>query len=120
MKTDLQRLDERDREIQSSPPIPVGSALSKYTEKSRLSLRPQLTRYAANGDLQNLEALLENGVDVDQRSPNGSSALMIAAKYGQLNAVNMLLRYGAKTHNEALRVAQEAGHEAIVNCLSDP
>lgn len=119
MKTELEKMTEKESEIRKSIPIPVGTALSKYTERTRLSLRPQLTRYAANGDLENLEALLEDGVDVDQRSPNGSSALMIAAKYGQLSAVNLLLRYGAKTQHEAIRVAQEAGHEAIVNCLSN-
>jgi ankyrin repeat protein len=39
--------------------------------------------------------LLERGAAVDARSPNGSTALMMAARYGSEEAVAMLLERGA-------------------------
>lgn len=93
--------------------IPVAHAGGK----PRLSLRPQLTQLAAKGCIEELELLLEEGVEVDTLSPNGSSALVIAAKYGQLRAVNTLLKHGAKTHHEAIAAAELAGHTDIVECI---
>ena len=97
--------------------IVSGIPVSQSSEKPRLSLRPQLTQLAAKGSIQQLEALLEDGVEVDTPSPNGSTALVVAAKYGQLQAVNILLKYGAKTHQEAILAAKESGHVEIVDCL---
>ena len=93
--------------------------LSQVSDKPRLSLRPQLTQFAARGSLEQLESLLEEGIDADTPSPNGTSALVIAAKYGQLKAVSILLKYGAKTHRQAIQAAQDAGYIEIVEHLTN-
>ena len=52
--------------------------------------------YAASGPNPALvRLLLERGAAVDARSPNGSTALMMAARYGSEEAVAMLLERGA-------------------------
>jgi ankyrin repeat protein len=84
------------------------------SHKPKISLRPQLTQLAAKGNVEALEQLLEEGVDVESPSPNGSTALVVAAKYGQLQAIKILLKHGAKAHRAAIEAAQEAGHPQIV------
>lgn len=57
--------------------------------------------YAASGPDATLVALLlDRGARIDSRSPNGSTALMMAARYGSDASVQLLLARGA---NAALR-----------------
>jgi ankyrin repeat protein len=52
--------------------------------------------YAASGpEPQLLQLLLDRGGAVDAPSPNGSTPLMMAARYGSEDAVDLLLRRGA-------------------------
>ncbi len=61
--------------------------------------------YAASGpSVQAVEWLLARGAAVDARSPNGSTALMMAARYGAIDATDLLLAKGA---NPALRNDRE-------------
>lgn len=42
-----------------------------------------------------VQLLLEQGASVDARSPNGNTALMLAARYGSEDSVSLLLKKGA-------------------------
>lgn len=52
--------------------------------------------YAATGpSVEAVQLLLDHGAAVDVRSPNGSTPLMMAARYGDERSVDLLLRSGA-------------------------
>lgn len=80
--------------------------------------------YAASGPaVQAVEWLLGRGAAVDARSPNGTTALMMAARYGAIDAADLLLSRGA---NPALRndrelsaadFARAAGRDALAQRL---
>jgi len=62
--------------------------------------------YAATGPEPKLVSLmLERGAQVDAPSPNGSTALMMAARYGPDDSALMLLARGASTVVRCWRVA---------------
>jgi hypothetical protein len=52
-------------------------------------------RAAEMGSVPALKAMLDRGVDIDARSPAGSTALLYAASRGQYQAVEHLLQQGA-------------------------
>jgi ankyrin repeat protein len=77
--------------------------------------------YAASGESTELVALLlEKGAQIDARSPNGTTPLMMAARYGAIDSADLLLRSGADARltNErgmtAADFAAGAGREALV------
>lgn len=52
--------------------------------------------YAATGpSVEAVQLLLDKGAAIDARSPNGSTALMMAARYGAEASVDVLLQRGA-------------------------
>lgn len=52
--------------------------------------------YAATGpDPKLVELMIERGAEIDARSPNGTTALMMAAQYGSEDSVYLLLQRGA-------------------------
>lgn len=76
--------------------------------------------YAASGPGDDVVRwLLEQGAAIDARSPNGSTALMMAARYGGLDAAELLLARGAnpRLRNErdlsAADFARAAGRDAL-------
>ncbi len=76
--------------------------------------------YAATGPhAQTATLLLEHGAQIDARSPNGSTALMMAARYGSEDTVALLLARGAnpRLRNErdldAAAFARLVGREAL-------
>lgn len=76
--------------------------------------------YAASGtELRVLSWLLDRGADIDAASPNRSTALMMAARYGPEDAAELLLRRGAnaKLRNDlqlnAADFARAAGREQL-------
>jgi len=80
--------------------------------------------YAASGpSVEAVRLLLERGAVVDARSPNGSTALMLAARYGDEAAVRLLLARGAdaQARNElgldAAEFARLGGREALAQAL---
>jgi hypothetical protein len=76
--------------------------------------------YAAAGpDAQTVALLLSRGAKVDVRSPNGTTPLMMAARYGVEDATELLLKKGAdlRARNDldlsAADFARQAGREAL-------
>jgi uncharacterized protein len=65
--------------------------------------------YAATGAQTKLVVLLlDKGADIEAPSPNGTTPLMMAARYGSQQSASLLLARGAKA-----RVANHAGLNAI-------
>lgn len=50
---------------------------------------------AGKGDVEAVKAFLEKGVNVNERSGDGETALHWAAKYGRTNVMHYLLQQGA-------------------------
>jgi len=73
-----------------------------------------------------VELLIKEGAELNARSPNGSTPLMLAARYGMESAVDALLKAGADRHlrNEkdlnALDFARAAGREYLYARLTAP
>jgi ankyrin repeat protein len=97
----------------------LGAPSSHRAAPNRLTLRPSLIQLAAKGELRKLAAALEEGVDdIDAVSPNGSTPLVLAAKYGHVDAVKLLLSHGATSYKEALVAALESKNQEIIALLS--
>ncbi len=68
--------------------------------------------------------LLDRGAPIDARSPNGTTPLMMAARYGSERSVELLVRRGAdlRARNQldlgAADFAREAGREALARQLA--
>lgn len=82
-------------------------------------------QYAASGpEPRTVVLLLDRGAEVDARAPNGSTALMLAARYGSEGAVNVLLDRGADPRRrddqglDAAAFARAAGRESLAARLS--
>jgi uncharacterized protein len=80
--------------------------------------------YAATGPEPKIVALLlQRGAPIDARSPNGTTALMMAARYGNEQSVTLLLAQhaDATTRNErglnAADFARLAGRETVAKRL---
>lgn len=80
--------------------------------------------YAASGpEPKVLALLLDKGAPVDARSPNGTTPLMMAARYGSEQSVDLLLARGAdpSARNErqlsAADFARQGGREALAQRL---
>jgi hypothetical protein len=81
---------------------------------------------ASGGGVDVLRWLLEQGAQIDATSPNRSTALMMAARYGASESVEVLLARGADTRlrNDrgltAADFARSAGRDKLVERLSAP
>ena len=66
--------------------------------------------YACSGpdSLEVVRFLLDQGVDIDARSPNGTTPLMMAARYGSQDAAELLLKRGAD-----VRLLNDRGLNAV-------
>ncbi|MEO6410389.1 MAG: ankyrin repeat domain-containing protein [Burkholderiaceae bacterium] len=80
--------------------------------------------YAASGPSSELVALLlERGAAIDAASPNGSTSLMLAARYGSIDSAELLLARGADPHRRNQRdltaadFAVEAGRDTLARML---
>ena len=80
--------------------------------------------YAASGPSSELVALLlERGAAIDAASPNGSTPLMLAARYGSIDSAELLLARGADPRRRNQRdlaaadFAAEAGRDALAQAL---
>jgi ankyrin repeat protein len=78
---------------------------------------------AANGSDELLEALIDNGVDLNIQNYIGETALFIAASRGYTEKVEFLLENGARTQISnldgatPLHAAAAGGHEEVVSAL---
>jgi ankyrin repeat protein len=59
----------------------------------------------ASSRTENVRTLLECGADVKARTSNGGTALVVATRYGNVNAMKMLLAAGADTSSPQIRRA---------------
>jgi uncharacterized protein len=83
--------------------------------------------YAATGpNVQVVEFLLGKGADIDSASPNGSTPLMMAARYGSEASVDLLLGRGADARRRNERNLQAAdfarlgGRDSLAARLARP
>ena len=75
--------------------------VSDATEKVRKAdnQRTALHKAAKSGEeLYIVKILLENGADVNAKTADGTTALHLAAQYGNENAARVLLEHGANVH----------------------
>jgi ankyrin repeat protein len=85
----------------------------------------KLISAARGGDVAGIQALIDQGFDVDCELKYGASALMLAAARGQEEVVRLLLSAGAKANRRnrfgasPLLEASEKGHVAVVKLLVD-
>jgi uncharacterized protein len=80
--------------------------------------------YAASGGEPKLVALLlDQGADIEAASPNGTTALMMAAGYGAQDSAVLLVSRGAKSRAknmaglDAVEFARRAGRDKLVKQL---
>ena len=71
---------------------------------------------AGNGHVHVLRCLVENGADVNGTSDDAFTALMIASYFGQLDAVNFLIKHGAGVHHKD-NLGYTALHHAVTHDL---
>ncbi len=63
---------------------------------------------ASKGHIEMIRLLLDNQAYIDAESPNGTTPLMMAARYGSPKAVKLLLEEGADP-----RIRNQAGYDAL-------
>ncbi|MDZ7814304.1 MAG: ankyrin repeat domain-containing protein [Ideonella sp.] len=79
---------------------------------------------ASQASVEPLVVLLDKGADINARSPNGSTSLMMAARYGSEEGAKLLLRRGADAQllNEqnlaASDFAKKVGREGLAKDLA--
>jgi thioredoxin-related protein len=92
-------------------------------EQSRVSGQTPLMDAVRAGDVRRVSALLESGVDVNDRNAGGMTALMLAAAEGRIDLVELLLEAGARpdvVDYQAKSVpdrAAENGHDRLARML---
>jgi uncharacterized protein len=98
----------------------------RLLERGAAVNRPGWTplHYAASGSATALVALLlDKGADIEAPSPNGTTPLMMAARYGNQESAVLLLSRGAKARStnqaglNAIEFARGAGRDRLVTQL---
>ncbi len=83
----------------------------------------ELSEACIEGNLEEVERLLGQGVDIDARNDTSWTALMLAANTGQTEVMEMLINNGADINAKdnvglsAMKLAEAKGHTEIVNLL---
>ena len=77
-----------------------------------------LIEAVATGHLTRVEALLNDGVDINAEDRNGYSALMWVASIGNAEIAQMLLDAGAEPQNSAFVLAESGNHTDVLKALS--
>ena len=92
--------------------------ISKDDEELQL---PELVYWSSLCEIEQVKALLEQGIDPNQTDDEGYSALQAAAENDYLDIVKLLLSQGAKLHHKsphtALELAEMAENKDIVAYL---
>ena len=87
------------------------SAPSAASRESNIVLENSMREAARAGRVLDVESLVSRGVPVNASNSAGSTALILAARYGQTNTVQKLLLLGANpalVDREGLTAAQQA------------
>ena len=81
--------------------------------RSRQGQKTPLHYAATGGHVPVIEYLLDQSAYIDAESPNGTTPLMMAAKYGNASAVKILLEAGADptVKNELALTALDFAHQ---------
>ena len=94
---------------------------SPIPEKNEELHLPELVYWASLGEIEQVKALLEQGIDPNQTDEEGYSALHAAAENGYLDVVQLLIQQGADVHYRseytALQLAEMADQQQIVEYL---
>jgi len=98
--------------------IPVGFAGADASDKNA-----QLLQAAKEGNLQNVQILLDKGANVNSKDNYGYPALYFAAQNGHTEIVKIMLKKGAEVNTKtidgvtALWIAASNGHIEVVKSL---
>jgi len=104
--------------------LAVSRELIKRGAKVRRSGWTPLHYAASSPQVSVVELMLQHGADIDAQAPNGNTALMMAARYGEEDSVSLLLARGANKRllNELGQSAQDfariSGREFLVEKLN--
>ena len=86
---------------------------------------PNVFELMEQGDMAVLRTAIDNGADVHSTLPDGSTTLIMAAYYGNIEMVRLFLEHGVsvQTANQAgytpLLIAAQKGHTDIARLLVD-
>lgn len=122
-ETPLMMAALRDQDGWVARMLDKGARIDGTSEPGKPGWMP-LHYAAASPGAKALQVLLARGARVDARSPNGTTALMMAAQYGTEEAVDLLLKQGAdlRLRNDldlaAADFAQRGGREALARRLA--
>jgi len=120
---DLEVLRELAADARREPPGYEDSHADEIAEGIERSFRNLLFSSIRKGEIKEVEALLDKGIDVHVDDHCGWPPLVRAAEAGQLGIVKMLLNRGADPLKGTigtrlpLHFAAEEGHEAVVELL---
>jgi hypothetical protein len=95
----------------------------RLSEKLSKTL-PDIVVFAAEGDLANVSAKLDAGIDPNSAGPSGQTALMLAARNGHIETMRLLLERGAdpalrtKTGSTAEDIAKTYKHIECAQILA--
>jgi ankyrin repeat protein len=87
--------------------------------------REKLFNASRYGRIEEMQALLDKGININVKDDNGATALIFAAHYGKKNSVQFLVEQGAdvnakdKYGGTALISARNNGHDEIVRLLEE-
>jgi ankyrin repeat protein len=98
--------------------LSLGQPMNKNSNRAteyhlRHNISRRLLKAATDGDAVTLKALLHKGADANATTENGNTALMLAAKEGRINIVNILIWYHRKIKPISIHAANEKGSTAL-------
>lgn len=106
----------------SNTAVANASTVSKFGLVTEYKNATPLAVAIVKGDIETVKKFIEYGADVNEKS-NGLSPLMIAARYNQVDILNLLLEKGAKLKDTdekgltALKYAQMSKADGAVAVL---
>lgn len=101
------------------------SVLNRFEIKATMSPYDHIFDAAANGDVDELTRMLDDGADIEASKKNGVTALHVAAINGHDDCMRLLLEYGADADavtdcgSTALYIAVWFEHPTCVQVLLD-